>query len=134
MASVLRKVSIGSPKPYETFAEANKLEWIHDRTEGAMSMDRDPFVLAGNFRRRAEKAAVALAACVRYASEIANIERGSSVGAALCELIEQGIVLADVHLNNVGLVRRNDTDWTITDPGHAVFLDPKYEDVEIEVL
>lgn len=57
-----------------------------------------------------------------------NNPMSQSVGAALGFYLDNDILLADVHSNNVGTVKRDDeygerTLWVITDPGHAVFLD-----------
>jgi hypothetical protein len=60
------------------------------------------------------------------------------VGGALSEYQEQGLLLADVHLNNVGFVEgRQDYSGrilVITDPGHAVNLNPALSHVEIPTL
>ena len=47
--------------------------------------------------------------------------------------LDKGILLADVHTNNVGVIEyrdeyadRHSTTWAITDPGHAVFLTTKF--------
>jgi hypothetical protein len=56
-----------------------------------------------------------------------NTAYAHEVGAALTFYLEHGILLADVHLNNIGKVTRHDPDYgdqtytVITDPGHAVF-------------
>lgn len=57
-----------------------------------------------------------------------NNPMSQQVGAALAFYLDNDILLADVHPNNVGTVKRDDeydeqTLWVITDPGHAVFLD-----------
>lgn len=50
------------------------------------------------------------------------------VGGALRFYLERGVLLADVHAGNVGLVDRpghNGPMAVITDPGHAIFLKPQ---------
>ena len=57
---------------------------------------------------------------------MANEPFGYEVGTALHDLLVDGeILLADVHLGNIGKVTRPDYGdglVVITDPGHAVFL------------
>lgn len=57
-----------------------------------------------------------------------------AIGNALAFYREEGLLLADVHNNNVGKVDRLSQAYVITDPGHAVPLNPKYETVAIEDL
>ncbi len=67
---------------------------------------------------------VLLRACELSAEMMANEPDGYLVGTALKDLLEAGILLADVHTDNVGRVDREDHKGAIviTDPGHAVFL------------
>jgi hypothetical protein len=61
----------------------------------------------------------------------------SSVGMAMDFYLDEGIVLADVHLNNIGKVQEEDYDGlvtAITDPGHAVFLNADFDGLTIEVM
>ena len=61
----------------------------------------------------------------------------STVGMAMDYYLDEGIVLADVHLNNIGKIQEPDYDGlvtAITDPGHAVFLDDRYDKLDIEVI
>lgn len=53
---------------------------------------------------------------------------GTTLGDALAQFIDTGFVLADVHLNNVGIVDRKGVGAVvaITDPGHAIPLKTKY--------
>lgn len=58
-----------------------------------------------------------------------------TAGEALLFYMDRGIVLADVHTNNVGfVVRGNQARAVVTDPGHAVFLTDKYDDLQIKPL
>ena len=60
---------------------------------------------------------------------------GYYIGSALQGLLMNGLLLADVHHKNIGVVRRGrELAWVITDPGHLVRLDgslpmPKIESV-----
>lgn len=80
--------------------------------------------------RGAQRMAVLLAAAFHNAF---FLETSSSffslVGEALRHYLEEGILLADVHLNNIGWAPVLEEEpsfegWIITDPGHAVFLRP----------
>jgi len=59
------------------------------------------------------------AACKQLAKEMCKTESLYSVGVALGDLLEQGIVLADVHRGNIGY---SYGEVVITDPGNPVFL------------
>lgn len=69
--------------------------------------------------------------------EMANTHAGNLVGSALSFYLEHGILLADVHLGNIGETTPEDfSSWelVITDPGHMVPLDPKWLSVEVPRL
>jgi hypothetical protein len=76
-----------------------------------------------------QRIAICLRACEAIAEMMEhNNPMSQSVGATLGFYLDNGILLADVHGNNVGKVQRDDdygeqTLWVITDPGHAVFLE-----------
>lgn len=69
-----------------------------------------------------ERAAFLLQTLVALAQEMAGTEPLSDIGEAFWYYLHRGILLADVHTNNVGVVRRKSTHgepiWVITDPGH----------------
>ena len=74
------------------------------------------------------RTAVALTGCQIAAEYMQNTYGATEVGGALAFYLDHGIVLADVHTFNVGQVRRgSDTITVITDPGHAVFLTPRFD-------
>jgi hypothetical protein len=73
----------------------------------------------------------------QLAMEMAHTHAGSLIGEALGYYLEEGMLLADVHLGNIGeAVPEGYEDWdlVITDPGHMVPLDPKWLNVEIQML
>jgi hypothetical protein len=77
----------------------------------------------------AQRVAAALRACEIISQNMGSTDKMSYVGKALEFYLDRGILLADVHHDNVGLVEREDfyePIWVITDPGHAVLLD-KYQ-------
>jgi hypothetical protein len=78
--------------------------------------------------RGAQRLAAALRICHICFELMENTNYAHEVGAALGFYLDQGILLADVHLGNIGRVERDDPNYgpqihnVITDPGHAVFL------------
>jgi len=73
--------------------------------------------------------AAALHICATAFELMANTDYATAVGDALHFYLEQGILLADVHFQNIGKVRRDEgygpeEITVITDPGHAVFVGP----------
>lgn len=80
--------------------------------------------------RGAQRLAAVLRICHICFEMMENTAYGTAVGGALAFYLDRGILLADVHFNNVGTVTRADPDYpgdtnkllVITDPGHAVFL------------
>jgi hypothetical protein len=69
----------------------------------------------------------AYAALPTLAELIANTDGVYLIGKTFEYYLDHGVVLADVHLNNIGLVEREgyrDLVLVITDPGHAVFTRP----------
>lgn len=77
--------------------------------------------------RGGQRLAAAFRICQIAFELMENTAYAHEVGAALTFYLEHGILLADVHLNNIGKVTRVDPDYgeqtytVITDPGHAVF-------------
>lgn len=66
-----------------------------------------------------------LAKCYRIAIDMENSgEAGRYVGEALKTYMENGMLLCDIHANNVGLVDRGKcrSIWAITDPGNVLLL------------
>jgi len=68
---------------------------------------------------------IALRKCWDLAMSIANTDVVYPIGAALGHYMDEGILLADVHLNNIGRDIEND-QLIITDPGHAVEFHPRW--------
>ncbi len=79
-----------------------------------------------------------LARCYKLAIEIEESgEPGRHIGHALRTYFENGILLCDVHGNNVGTVDRTGRcreSWVLTDPGHALILSKHISDTKIEML
>ena len=104
-------------------------DWIDPRVQGnkiySHRMAHQPLARFTGWQR----IAISLRACEALAQMMEhNNPMSQSVGATFGFYLDNDILLADVHGNNVGLVKRDDdygeqTLWVITDPGHAVFLD-----------
>jgi hypothetical protein len=62
------------------------------------------------------------------------------VGRALDYCLDRGVLLCDVHGNNVGKIECDpeeypgDLSWGITDPGHAVFLTRQWAELTVPEL
>lgn len=92
--------------------------------------------LTGEYRARAH-----LSACWHLSTKMTFDNLTSTrIGLALKGFLEEGILLADVHLNNIGKIKIDigtedeRLGWGITDPGHAVFLVEKWRNIEIRVI
>lgn len=72
------------------------------------------------------------------ANRISRLEVGSSIGECLGYYLEYGMLLADVHLGNVGEVREpddpEDWDFVITDPGLMIPLQKRWLSVKLPEL
>lgn len=68
-----------------------------------------------------------LSKCYELAMLLQNTDVVYPIGAALGYYLDEGILLADVHLNNIGLNVNN--ELIITDPGHAVEFHPKWTEL-----
>jgi hypothetical protein len=85
---------------------------------------------------------VSLQRCEDLSEEMENTYTADTIGGALSFYLEQGMLLADVHANNVGVATRPPgegyDDWhavnVITDPGHMVPISPKWLNVEVRQL
>lgn len=80
-----------------------------------------------DYLRGGQKLAASLRACQIIAEFMENTYLSDKVGAALRFYLDNGFLLADVHLGNVGKVHRKDEygeekPWVITDPGHVLVL------------
>lgn len=105
----------------ETLVRANGFEaWAYQN----VSHDMDLRYGWAELIRGPQKLALALRLYDLHAELAQHTDGPDAIGQALGFYMERGIVLADVHANNVGLRTGTDT-WVITDPGHAV---PIHED------
>jgi hypothetical protein len=86
-----------------------------------------------------------LATCGQIIVQMQQRNVSYHIGDALQTYLEAGLLLADVHTNNVGIVNRRtpaNVDrwywvgryWVITDPGRAVVLKPELLAVKVDSL
>jgi hypothetical protein len=98
------------------------------------------FRKADSWIKGVDRVAAHIAACAHLAMMLSNSSAyGYQIGRALDESLRVGILLADVHAMNVGRIEIDanypgELSWGITDPGHAMFLDPKWFTVKIPEL
>jgi len=123
--SIERKIKSGQRDEYLERAEKLK-DWAWDYialedAEGKRSYgERRKYTRIENLRG-VQRTAASLRACDMLAEMMYHEHMVSQVGYALSFYLEKGILLADVHSDNVGVVEREDwTIWVITDPGHAL--------------
>jgi hypothetical protein len=88
---------------------------------------------------RAESIAWFMCVFDQNAQELTSEPMGNYVGQGLHDAFEAGLLLADVHLNNIGmpsgpLAEEIGMTPIITDPGHAIALDDRYAGVTVEEL
>lgn len=116
------------PDAAQVLAEAQTLR------DAAFDYDRLP--------PRASRA-LAVAWCLnrfqQAADDLQQEPTGIYIGRALSDSLEAGLLLADVHLNNIGMPTGdllNEIGMTpvVTDPGHAIALDDRYRGVQVEEL
>ena len=90
-----------------------------------------------NIQKGATGAASLFVMLEEMLSGLQNIEATHYVGEAMEYYLHEGILLADVHTNNIrgGVPEGFGSEVNlISDPGHAVFLDPRWADIKIPVL
>lgn len=97
--------------------------WASERRGGGRITDA-VVIKHWPIREQPLKLAVLLHALEQTAQFLGSNREAYLVGQALENLLDQGVLLADVHANNIGRVNRPDHEGAvvITDPGHAVFL------------
>lgn len=114
-----------------------RAQWWHLGSESTNHSLYDTLQTAQRYRG-VERLAVHLATCAHLATIMScNNPITSSIGAVMGYFINEEILLADVHLNNIGRIEYDpdenpgDMCWGITDPGHAVWLTSKWDNITI---
>jgi hypothetical protein len=74
--------------------------------------------------RGIERVGVGLARCAYLAEMMANTDVIYPVGSALEYYLDNGLLMADVHLGNIGL--DEERHLIITDPGHVIAVNPRW--------
>ncbi len=87
----------------------------------------------------AQRVAYHLRACEMIVEVMENTYMNDTIGRALGYYLQNGLLMADVHGNNVGKVERHDeiydgTVEVITDPGHAVPLIERWDSVQVQEI
>jgi hypothetical protein len=111
-----------------------------DFIRNTLKKSKDPYAIVAEARsgrgyrsNAAQGVYFALVHLQEIVEEMQQTYLCDSVGEALNFYLENDLVLADVHTNNIGLVERQ-TAPVITDPGHAVPLSDRWKRVSIPSL
>lgn len=122
------RTTIDSVQQYSEWAEES-VEW-EAALQGPLRMH--------SWLKGAQAAAFAVRSVQIVAQEMVQEDVGYLVGEAIDFYIEHGMLLADVHANNIGrALDRGDRGsglWVITDPGHMVPLKTKWLDLHVPVI
>ena len=123
---------VGKSEEFEDWAWGNVEEYRLVRTYGG-----EPRVPSWAHSRGAQAVAAHLRHCQLIAELMEHTAGSSYIGESLGFFLGRGLLLADVHANNIGNVTREDffePITVITDPGHAVPLIPEWDSVTIEEI
>ncbi len=102
---------------------------------GYYSGDKITHALLRRHKGQTDRFGWLVAICNQISMEMINSNSAATlVGGALFDYLEAGMLLADVHTSNVGLVDRFTYSYVITDPGHAVTLKESLASIEIPVV
>lgn len=122
-AGWVRDTLVRSTNPKRLLLEAGQhRDWAYDMVE---LDERENVVVRSTDYKGAQRVALGLRACEAVAELSANEPEGYLVGQALGYYLDHDLLLADVHINNIGEVERDgyrEPLLVITDPGHAVSL------------
>lgn len=129
-AMAVRKMVVRHPAAKEVLAEASTL------MDKAWDLGHPPRPSPGNLALRI---GWYLSVFNANATDAENEVMGAYLGRGLRECMGAGLLLADVHLNNIGmptgeLLEEIGMTPIITDPGHAIALDDRYATVAVEEL
>lgn len=92
----------------------------YERMDPAQEMRSDRV----SYIKGLNRVGMALRTCLYISQEMSGNASLYHVGEALGHYLEEGILLADVHFNNIGLDENNEP--IISDPGHAVEFHPRW--------
>jgi hypothetical protein len=133
IAAKVRDTLKRAEDPFEMIDRSKKYEdWAWRYVSEAEVSGR---AIALDMFQGAQKVAVGLMRLERLALEMENEYLADQIGGALKFYLDEGLLLADVHTGNIGLVEgRVGSSPVITDPGHAVPLDRKWSNVQVQEL
>lgn len=137
-----KKIQVATDMSRMLAAVKSHEEWAFDKVDWSRIVELIPKEYRPTssippYIKGPQAAAYAIRAARIVAEDMENEDVGYLVGGALGYYLDQGILLADVHGNNVGQVEREDYTkpiWVITDPGHAVALEERWLDVRVPEL
>ncbi len=132
-AGLVRDTLRRAPDRFAMIKESERYEeWAWDFVSRAESENRLPPL---DRIHGAQRIAGGLTYLERLAIEMENQELSYQTAGALKFYLDEGLLLADVHPGNVGLVEsRTGKTPVITDPGQAVPLDRKWSNVQVQDL
>lgn len=136
-ASEVRGVLKRSRAPFEAVEAAKRFEdWAWDKV-AEIDWDSLSDSNAESMLRRfdgVQRVALGLRMCATLSEWMENTHKSELVGGALSFYQENDMLLADVHVGNIGYVERTDRTPVITDPGHAVPLSARWQKISTPVL
>lgn len=88
------------------------------------SPPEDPDLRSAHWAKGLQRVGIAINNCWHDAQMIQSTPYVDPVGGALAHYLNEGLLLADVHLNNIGVSQ--DNALIITDPGHAIEIHPRW--------
>jgi hypothetical protein len=130
-ALYVREASL-KPTWAKRYDEAKRGEWARGNVIWEDGLPSESRVMYPAFTRysTSHRLAAALRICEITFEMMEHTNYAPDVGGALGFYLDHGILLADVHMQNVGRVQRDEgygleERIVITDPGHAVFLEAR---------
>jgi hypothetical protein len=134
VAALVRDTLARSSEPFRMVEQASRHHPSNDLV-ASMLNTRNPRERIPSWVKGAGRVALGLAFLRYTAQMLEHTYYMDQVGTTLGYYLDAGLLLADVHANNLGLVKdRAGSALVITDPGHAVPLLPQWAQVEVPIL
>jgi hypothetical protein len=93
----------------------------------------DVMELLRNYRGQ-QAITAGMAFLMSFQEEMTNHQSTYAIGQFFGELHENGMIPADVHMGNIGLVAGESSTPVVTDPGHILTMDHRWDDTFIDQL
>ncbi len=125
------KVFMAANKKMNSMTEGDYWNWLH------AEVDVSNAILDDKAPRSTTAFAKNLTECWYLAGDIERLDVSREVGATIKEYMEQGVLIADLHTSNVGIVDRGKCTGrlqVIVDPGHCLILRREFSKVDIKLL